>query len=248
MITGWCRWDVLADPGGDPWRDVPRGSGRGRPSITGIGAGPATAPGSDPGPAAGCCDEAEGPDLDDRGGRDGRPGASACGRGPAHAAGRSTRRGWRGRAERPGAHQGLGRMTRPGGDGQIRGGLTSKIHLLADSGCRPLARVTSAGQRHDSLAFVPLMAGSDRRRGPGRPRTRPGGSLATRPTPAARSALTCADAESRPPSPTRGPGPQPAAARQPGPATRLRPRRLQAAQHRRARLLPAPPTAPSHPV
>jgi transposase len=38
--------------------------------------------------------------------------------------------------------------------------------------------VTSAGQRHDSLAFIPLM---DRlkvaRRGPGRPRTRPGRAL-----------------------------------------------------------------------
>jgi transposase len=49
------------------------------------------------------------------------------------------------------------------------------VHLLADSGCRPLARVTSAGQRHDSLAFIPLM-GQLRivRPGPGRPRTRPG--------------------------------------------------------------------------
>ena len=59
--------------------------------------------------------------------------------------------------------------------GRSRGGLTSKIHLLADPACRPLARVTSAGQRHDSLAFVALM---DRlkvaRRGRGRPRTRPG--------------------------------------------------------------------------
>ena len=59
--------------------------------------------------------------------------------------------------------------------GRSRGGLTSKIHLLADPGCRPLARVTSAGQRHDSQAFGPLM---DRlkiaRRGRGRPRTRPG--------------------------------------------------------------------------
>jgi transposase len=53
--------------------------------------------------------------------------------------------------------------------------LTTKIHLLADSRCRPLARVTTAGQRHDSVAFEPLM---DRLRiqrpGPGRPRTRPG--------------------------------------------------------------------------
>jgi transposase len=63
--------------------------------------------------------------------------------------------------------------------GRSRGGLTTKVHLLADSGCRPLARVTSAGQRHDSLAFVPLL---DRlkvvRRGRGRPRTRPGRVLA----------------------------------------------------------------------
>jgi hypothetical protein len=41
--------------------------------------------------------------------------------------------------------------------GRSRGGLTSKIHLLADSGCRPPVRVTSSGQRHDSLAFEPLM-------------------------------------------------------------------------------------------
>jgi transposase len=78
----------------------------------------------------------------------------------------------------------LSTPVRPRGTGQLRsrealgrsrGGLTSKIHLLADSRCRPLARLTSAGQRHDSLALVPLM-GQLRvtRRGPGRPRTRPG--------------------------------------------------------------------------
>ena len=39
----------------------------------------------------------------------------------------------------------------------------------------PLARVTSSGQRHDSLAFLPLMDRlSIARRGRGRPRTRPG--------------------------------------------------------------------------
>lgn len=63
--------------------------------------------------------------------------------------------------------------------GRSRGGLTSKIHLAADRRCRPLARVTSAGQRHDSLGFAPVM---DRiripRRGRGRPRTRPGRVLA----------------------------------------------------------------------
>ena len=59
--------------------------------------------------------------------------------------------------------------------GRSRGGLTRKIHLLADCGCRPLARVTRAGQRHDSLAFHPLMGRlAIARRGPGRPRTRPG--------------------------------------------------------------------------
>jgi transposase len=53
------------------------------------------------------------------------------------------------------------------------------VHLLADSACRPLARVTSAGQRHDSLALVPLMSRLKvARRGPGRPRTRPGRVLA----------------------------------------------------------------------
>jgi len=41
--------------------------------------------------------------------------------------------------------------------GRSRGGLTTKIHLLSDSRCRPLARVTTAGQRHDSVAFEPLM-------------------------------------------------------------------------------------------
>src|SRR5215218_9572627 len=59
--------------------------------------------------------------------------------------------------------------------GRSRGGLTSKIHLAADRRCRPISRVTSAGQRHDSLGFRPVMAGIRiRRRGPGRPRSRPG--------------------------------------------------------------------------
>jgi len=59
--------------------------------------------------------------------------------------------------------------------GRSRGGLTSKIHLLADSECRPLAPLTSSGQRHGCLAFLPLLARLKiARRGPGRPRTRPG--------------------------------------------------------------------------
>lgn len=59
--------------------------------------------------------------------------------------------------------------------GRSRGGLTSKIHLAADTRCRPISRVTTAGHRHDSLAFTAVMAGIRiGRRGPGRPRTRPG--------------------------------------------------------------------------
>jgi transposase len=57
--------------------------------------------------------------------------------------------------------------------------LTSKVHLAADSRCRPLARVTTAGHRHDSLAFEPVMAAIRiERHGRGRPRTRPGQVLA----------------------------------------------------------------------
>ena len=58
--------------------------------------------------------------------------------------------------------------------GRSRGGLSTKIHLLGDAGCRPLARATTAGQRHDSLAFEPPMRRLKiARTGPGRPRTRP---------------------------------------------------------------------------
>lgn len=65
------------------------------------------------------------------------------------------------------------------GLGRSRGGLTSKIHLAADSRCRPLAIVTSEGQRHDSLAFDAVMVRVQvPRTGPGRPRTRPDWVLA----------------------------------------------------------------------
>ena len=58
--------------------------------------------------------------------------------------------------------------------GRSRGGLSTKIHLLADLRSRPLARVTTAGQRGDALGFEPLMARLRiRRNGRGRPRTRP---------------------------------------------------------------------------
>ena len=71
--------------------------------------------------------------------------------------------------------------TKPGREaiGRSRGGLTTKIHLAADLRCRPIARLTSCGQHGDSPRFVPLMdAIRIPRRGPGRPRQRPGRAMA----------------------------------------------------------------------
>lgn len=63
--------------------------------------------------------------------------------------------------------------------GRSRGGLSTKIHLAADSRCRPLCRVTTAGQRHDSLAMGAVLARVKiTRTRAGRPRTRPDGVLA----------------------------------------------------------------------
>jgi len=58
--------------------------------------------------------------------------------------------------------------------GRSKGGLSTKIHLVADRRCRPVARLISPGQDGDSPQFVPVL---DRIRiprvGGGRPRTRP---------------------------------------------------------------------------
>jgi transposase len=63
--------------------------------------------------------------------------------------------------------------------GRSRGGLTTKIHLAADQRCRPVAIVTSEGQRHDAIAFEAVLAQVVIDRiGPGRPRTRPDWVLA----------------------------------------------------------------------
>jgi transposase len=48
------------------------------------------------------------------------------------------------------------------------------VHLAADSRCRPLGFITTVGQRHDAVAFeLTLSQVAVRRRGRGRPRTRP---------------------------------------------------------------------------
>jgi transposase len=63
--------------------------------------------------------------------------------------------------------------------GRSRGGFTTKIHLVADRRCRPLAILTTEGQRHDSIVFETVLAKLVvDRLGPGRPRTRPDWVLA----------------------------------------------------------------------
>lgn len=58
--------------------------------------------------------------------------------------------------------------------GRSRSGLTGKVHLASDLGCRPLAFVLAEGQAADSPQFVPVLD-KIKVRGPvGRPRTRPG--------------------------------------------------------------------------
>ena len=148
----------------------------------------------------------------------------------------------------PRPHRGLGRMTTNPPParasvadrealGRSRGGLTTKIHLLADSPLPPVARVTTAGQRHDSLAFEPLMDRLRiRRPGRGRPRTRPGWLLGRQ------GILQPQDSRylrrrrikaTIPEQPTRSDPRRQGLPRRA--ATGLRPRGLQAAQHRRAR-------------
>ncbi|MBT2407545.1 MULTISPECIES: transposase [unclassified Streptomyces] len=63
--------------------------------------------------------------------------------------------------------------------GRSRGGLSTKLHLVADRRCRPIARILTPGQWGDSLQFVPLLEFIRvRRRGVGRPRKRPARVLA----------------------------------------------------------------------
>jgi transposase len=64
------------------------------------------------------------------------------------------------------------------GLGRSRGGLSTKIHLIADRRCRPLTRITTPGQHGNCPQFISLMNQlAIRRRGKGRPRTRPGAAL-----------------------------------------------------------------------
>ena len=58
--------------------------------------------------------------------------------------------------------------------GRSRGGFTTKIHLRAEGGGKPVAILITAGQRHEQSAFCALMeTGAVKRAGRGRPRIRP---------------------------------------------------------------------------
>jgi transposase len=58
--------------------------------------------------------------------------------------------------------------------GRSRGGFSTKLHLRAEGGGKPVALVVTAGQRHEQTAFRPLLErGAVKRRGRGRPRVRP---------------------------------------------------------------------------
>jgi len=58
--------------------------------------------------------------------------------------------------------------------GRSRGGFSTKIHVRAEGGGRPVAFLLSGGQRHEARFLAPLMqAGRMKRLGRGRPRHRP---------------------------------------------------------------------------
>ncbi|WTR04521.1 transposase [Streptomyces sp. NBC_00145] len=60
------------------------------------------------------------------------------------------------------------------GLGRSRGGFTTKLHLAAEQGQKPMSTVVTAGQRGDSPPFEPALEKVRvPRRGSGRPRVRP---------------------------------------------------------------------------
>nr|WP_246193387.1 IS5 family transposase [Kitasatospora atroaurantiaca] len=65
--------------------------------------------------------------------------------------------------------------------GRSRGGWTTKLHLAVEQAQKPLSLLVTAGQRHDSPQFRPVLEGIRvPRPGSGRPRTRPAAVRADR--------------------------------------------------------------------
>lgn len=112
------------------------------------------------------------------------------------------------------------------------GGLTPKVHLAANSRCRPPAFVLTSGQADDAPAFEQVMTPLGCHGESAGPESRQTWSWRTRRTRPGRSAVTCNDAESGSDPAARRPGRQRQATR---PARRppvgLRPRGQQAAEH-----------------
>lgn len=60
------------------------------------------------------------------------------------------------------------------GLGRSRSGLTTKLHLAVEQGQKPLSLLVTAGRRHNSPQFQPVLDGIRvPRTGPGCPRTKP---------------------------------------------------------------------------
>jgi transposase len=58
--------------------------------------------------------------------------------------------------------------------GRSRGGFSTKVHLRAEGGGKPVTVVLTGGERHEQVALGAVLdTGAIRRRGPGRPRLRP---------------------------------------------------------------------------
>jgi transposase len=74
-------------------------------------------------------------------------------------------------------HRSASGARHPKGDeaiGRSRGGRSSKLHLVVDSACRPLAVLLTAGQASDAANLLPaLNEVRVNRPGPGRPKQRP---------------------------------------------------------------------------
>jgi transposase len=59
--------------------------------------------------------------------------------------------------------------------GRSQGGFSTKIHVRAEGGGKPITFMLTPGQRHETQAFEALMEqGAVKRSGAGRPRLRPG--------------------------------------------------------------------------
>jgi len=130
---------------------------------------------------------------------------------------------------------------RPGREalGRSRGGLSTKIHLAVDRRCRPVTRILTPGQHGDCPQFIPLLNQVRiTRRGKGRPRTRPGAAMADKAYSSAANRAYPRKRGIQAVIPVKEDQKRHRRAR--GRARRapagLRPRTLQAAQHRRALL------------